>query len=94
MEADRVELPLALTVTVLDAHELYRFYHNGDEEVLALRGVSLSVKSGETVAVVGPSGSGKSALLACLAGREDPDGRDGTILGTGMARRPERVGAP
>ena len=77
-------------MTVLDAHELYRFYHNGDEEVLALRGVSLSVKSGETVVVVGPSGSGKSTLLACIAGLDDPDGGDVTILGKRMTRRPER----
>src|SRR5690348_2626198 len=76
-------------VTVLDAHELYRFYHNGDEEVRALRGVTLIVKSGETVVVVGPSGSGKSTLLACIAGLDDPDGGDVTILGRRMTRRPE-----
>ncbi|HEY7993818.1 MAG TPA: ABC transporter ATP-binding protein [Candidatus Eremiobacteraceae bacterium] len=77
-------------MTVLDAHELYRFYHNGDEEVLALRGVSLSVKAGETVVVVGPSGSGKSTLLACIAGLDDPDGGVVTVLGKRMTRRPER----
>jgi putative ABC transport system ATP-binding protein len=58
----------------IEARELYRFYHIGDEETLALRGVSLTVDAGEMVAVVGPSGSGKSTLIACLAGLDEPDG--------------------
>ncbi len=58
----------------VDAQELYRFFHTGDDEVLALRGVSLHARAGEFVAVMGPSGSGKSTLLACMAGLDDPDG--------------------
>jgi putative ABC transport system ATP-binding protein len=56
----------------LVAQDLYRFYHVGDDETLALRGVSLAVSAGEMVAVTGPSGSGKSTLLACLAGLTNP----------------------
>ena len=59
---------------LLVADDLYRFYHAGDDETLALRGVSLTLDAGEVVAVTGPSGSGKSTLLACLAGLDDPDG--------------------
>jgi putative ABC transport system ATP-binding protein len=40
----------------------------------ALRGVSATVDGGEIVAVTGPSGSGKSSLLHCLAGVLRPDG--------------------
>jgi putative ABC transport system ATP-binding protein len=58
----------------LIARDLYRFYHAGEEETLALRGVNLDVDAGEMVAVKGPSGSGKSTLLACLAGLDEPDG--------------------
>ncbi len=75
--------------TVLDARNLYRFYHAGDEETLALRGVSLDVGAGEMVAVTGPSGSGKSTLLACLAGLDEPDGGTVAIAGQTMTRRSE-----
>jgi putative ABC transport system ATP-binding protein len=74
---------------VLEAHSLYRFFHVGDDETLALQGVSLALAPGQVVAVTGPSGSGKSTLLACLAGLDEPDGGHVTIDGTRMSRRPE-----
>jgi len=73
----------------LDASSLYRFFHAGEEETLALQGVSLTVARGELVAVVGPSGSGKSTLLACLAGLDEPDGGCVLIEGERLSRRPE-----
>jgi putative ABC transport system ATP-binding protein len=71
------------------AQMLYRFFHAGDEEVQALRGVTLTVSAGEMVAVVGPSGSGKSTLLSCLAGLDDPDGGTVWVGPRRMSRRPE-----
>lgn len=79
-----------MTSAVVEATELYRFFHAGDEEVMALRGVSLVAAPGEFVAVVGPSGSGKTTLLACLAGLDDPDGGVVRVAGRVMSRRPER----
>ena len=73
------------------ASELYRFYHNGDDETFALRGVSLSLYAGEMVAIVGPSGSGKSTLLACSAGLDEPDGGHVDVAGDRITRRPETV---
>jgi putative ABC transport system ATP-binding protein len=54
----------------------------------ALRGASLTVASGEVVAVMGPSGSGKSTLLHCLAGILRPDG--GSVVFAG--RRVDELG--
>jgi putative ABC transport system ATP-binding protein len=81
---DTADLPVAL-----DAHELYRFFRAGEEETLALRGVSLRVRRGETVAVIGPSGSGKSTLLACLAGLDEPSGGVVRVGGVRISHRPE-----
>jgi putative ABC transport system ATP-binding protein len=74
---------------VLEAHSLYRFFHAGDDETLALQGVSLALEPGDMVAVTGPSGSGKSTLLACLAGLDEPDGGSVIVDGTRLSRRPE-----
>jgi putative ABC transport system ATP-binding protein len=76
-------------MTILHADRLYRFFHAGDEEVQALRGVTIEVDGGEMVAVMGPSGSGKSTLLSCLAGLDDPDGGTVRIAGRRISRRPE-----
>lgn len=76
-------------MSVLVVHELYRFFHVGDDETAALRGVSLNVSAGEFVALTGPSGSGKSTLLACITGLDEPDGGRVEVSGLRLTRRPE-----
>lgn len=78
-----------MAAEVLSCRDLYRFFRAGDEETLALRGVSLHVARGEVVAVVGPSGAGKSTLLACLAGLDEPDGGAVTLGSERFSHRPE-----
>ena len=77
----------------VEAFDVYRFYHAGEDETLALRGVSMHVNNGEMVALVGPSGSGKSTLLACLSGLDEPDGGYVVLRGQRLTRRPESVRA-
>jgi putative ABC transport system ATP-binding protein len=74
---------------LLRARELYRFYRAGDEETLALRGVSLEALAGQVLVITGPSGSGKSTLLACLAGLDEPDGGSVYLRQSRISHRPE-----
>jgi putative ABC transport system ATP-binding protein len=57
-----------------------------DGNVVALRGLSVSILEGEAVAVVGPSGSGKSTLLKCLGGLMKPSAGSVELGGTRMTR--------
>ncbi|MFB7115897.1 ABC transporter ATP-binding protein [Streptomyces sp. NPDC056190] len=82
-------MPVQSYDDALTARELYRFFRAGEEETLALRGVSLRVARGETVAVVGPSGAGKSTLLSCLAGLDEPSGGEVHVDGVRISHRSE-----
>lgn len=78
-----------MTDTKLRADRVYRFYRAGDEETLAVQGVTLELVAGEFVALCGPSGSGKSTLLACLAGLDEPSGGTVWIGGERVSGRTE-----
>jgi putative ABC transport system ATP-binding protein len=56
----------------------------------ALRGASITLHSGEIVAVMGPSGCGKSTLLHCLAGILAPDAGEVSLDGRRIDRLPDR----
>ncbi len=58
--------------TILQAENIERCYTIGKTTLNVLKGVSLEIKAGETVAIMGESGSGKSTLLHVLGGLDTP----------------------
>ena len=58
--------------SVIEVHNLYKYYRVGDSIVRALNGLNFEIYQGEFCAIVGTSGSGKSTLLNMLAGLEKP----------------------
>src|SRR3954466_4689146 len=74
--------PPAATQRVVAAESLTRRYGEGETAVDALRGVNMSVMSGELTAVMGPSGSGKSTLMHILAGLDRPTSGRVSTAGT------------
>ena len=71
---------------VVELDEVTKVYHQGDQRVEALRGLSMVVESGEFTAISGPSGSGKTTALNLIGALDTPTSGtvrlEGADLGT------------
>ena len=70
---------------IIDARNLNLTLGEGDAAVEILRGIDLVVPKGQTLALLGPSGSGKSSLMAVLSGLERTSGGSLTVAGEDFA---------
>jgi len=73
-------------MNMIEVTDLKKIYLLGKVEVAALRGVSLCIRKGEFVGIMGPSGSGKSTLLHQLGLLDTPTGGHILIDGTDVAQ--------
>jgi putative ABC transport system ATP-binding protein len=76
---------------VLRVEELHKYYDLGETRVHALRGVSLEIQSGEFVAIMGASGSGKSTFMNILGCLDRPSSGRYLLEGTDVSRHDKKA---
>ncbi len=76
-------------MNALQLQDIYKIYKEGDIETVALRGASLTVQSGEFVAITGRSGAGKSTLLNIMGGLSIPSAGRVVINGSDIVKMNE-----
>jgi ABC-type lipoprotein export system ATPase subunit len=74
---------------IVTLSDVIRVYREADVETIALRGVDLEIASGEFVAIMGRSGSGKSTMLQLLAGSDRPTAGRVVVDGIDLSRADE-----
>lgn len=70
---------------ILIGKNIRKSYGEGNEKQVVLDNVSVSIKTGEFISIMGPSGSGKSTLMYVLSGMDVPEGGNVTFDGDDLA---------
>jgi putative ABC transport system ATP-binding protein len=76
-------------MALIETVDLWKTYVMGDEEIHALRGVSVQIDRGEYVAIMGPSGSGKSTLMNLIGCLDTPNAGEYWLNGTLVSEKDE-----
>ncbi|MHA1365755.1 MAG: ATP-binding cassette domain-containing protein [Candidatus Heimdallarchaeota archaeon] len=79
----------SIQIPILQVEEVYKIYQSEKTETAALRGVSMAIYPGEKVALIGPSGAGKTTLVNIAAGLLPPT--SGKIFWSGISRDISRL---
>src|SRR3546814_10902242 len=85
----RIPFPFMTKPYVIDASNVTLSLGSGEARVDILRGIDLRVAKGESVALLGPSGSGKSSLMAVLSGLERATSGSIRVAGADFTRSEE-----
>jgi putative ABC transport system ATP-binding protein len=83
--------PGAAPAPIIRLSDVYKIYGSGEDEVRALRGISLSLDQGDYVAIMGPSGSGKSTLMHILGCLDVPTEGEYELAGTPVSQMSARA---
>lgn len=75
---------------MLELRAVSKSFHDGESELLVLRGIDLELGRGDSMALLGASGSGKSTLLQIAAGLDEPNGGEVRLLGQTLSTLCER----
>src|SRR5439155_999052 len=75
-----------MTATAIELKDVFRVHSTPEGDAAALQGLSLRVRDGEVLTVLGPSGSGKSTLLRLLAGLDRPSAGQVRVYGDDLAK--------
>ncbi len=75
---------------VIHLRQVVKSYQRAAEQLLVLNQISMTVNSGEFVALMGPSGSGKTTLLNLIAGLDTPDSGELIVAGEDLHNMSER----
>ena len=78
------------TEGVLVCRSIVRQFREGDSTLEVLRGVDLTVREAERLAIIGTSGSGKTTLLQIMGGLDDPTSGDVHVNGQSIANIDEK----